>query len=286
MKQNRTTNTLEELVRLMNLQDERVLAMYEGERKSGFVNPALDRTIRTQKELLRNILELLFDLGLEDCKRHMWEHIVMVEKRRAEESARVWEVYLKAQKIFKEHFAKGSQVAASSNARIMEAEANEAPDANGTDNRAEPVDPLAPAKAVAAESVLEKLADLLNLQDQRVLALHEEENKLGFINPRLDSAISLHKELLLSFQRMAFDLALDRYQRRTPREQVAEFWEQEQRNQKIVREVYTAAKEAFKPQIKEHGTWLRPDVKPDSAQVAESSIDPSARAEEDERDVP
>jgi hypothetical protein len=244
MAPDRATNALEELVRLANLQEERVLATWAAERKSGLINPRLDRMIRIQKRLLLSIPELLFDLGLEDCKRRTpWEHTVMVETRRAEREARCAEAYARAEKILEKRLGKRSQVDAHPKERTTDAEVHKEADCNRKNNRAEPVGPVSPVEPVQALSVLEKLVRLEHIQDQRVLALRAEENKTGFLNPRLDSAIRLHGELLVSVQALTFDLGLERYQRRSPREQVAEYWEQEQRNQRTRYEVYKAADE-------------------------------------------
>jgi hypothetical protein len=60
-------------------------------------------------------------------------------------------------------------------------------------------------EAVQGASVLDKLGNLANVQDQRVLALRAEENKLVFVNPRLDRVIILYRELLVSVQALIFD---------------------------------------------------------------------------------
>ena len=73
-----------------------------------------------------------------------------------------------------------------------------------------------------ASSVLDELVKLANIQDERVLAMRAQERKLGFINPRLDTAIRLHEHILLSIQRMMFDLGLDEYKRGIPQAQTAE----------------------------------------------------------------
>ena len=246
MEQDRTTNGLEELVRLMNLQEERVLAMWEDEHRSGLVNPALDKAIRTQKELLLDVLQLLFDLGLEDCKRHTpWEHTVMLRKRYANQKAEVAKCYAEVEEILDKRLGKLRQADAHPGERTTDAQANEADDCNEIDNRAEPLTALSPRQAVQSASLVEKLVKLENIQDQRVLALREEENRLGFINPGLDTAIRLQKELLLSIQGVAFDLALERYQRRTPREQIAAYREQEERNQRATYEAYKGLEEFF-----------------------------------------
>ena len=70
--------------------------------------------------------------------------------------------------------------------------------------------------------VLDELVKLANIQDERVLAMRAEERKLGFINPRLDAAIRVHVHILLSIQRMMFDLGLDEYKRGIPQAQTAE----------------------------------------------------------------
>jgi hypothetical protein len=225
------------------------------------VNPALDKAIKTQKELLLDVLQLLFDLGLEDCKRHTpWEHIVMLRKRYENQEAEVAKCYAEIEEILDKRLGKLRQADAHPGERTTDAEANEAADCNGTDNRAEPVGPVSPAKAVQSASILDNLANLVDIQDQRVLALREEENKLGFINPGLDSAISLHKELLLSFQGVAFDLALDRYQRRTPREQIAAYWEQKEQTQRQLAEANKAFEENLrKPSVQRRLAKLAAD---------------------------
>jgi hypothetical protein len=58
-------------------------------------------------------------------------------------------------------------------------------------------------------------------------------------------AIRLYKELLLSFQSVVFALGLELYKRRTPRQQIAEYWEQDQRNQRTIFEAYRTARELF-----------------------------------------
>ena len=73
-----------------------------------------------------------------------------------------------------------------------------------------------------ASDVLDELMKVANIQGERVLAMRAEERKLGFINPRLDAAIRVHERILLSIQRMRFDLGLDEYKRGTPRAQTAE----------------------------------------------------------------
>jgi hypothetical protein len=246
MENNRATNVLEELVRIMNLQDERVLAMWAEERKSGLVNPALDRAIKTQKDLLLSIPELLFDLGLEHCKRHIpWEHIVNVETRRAEREARYAEVVREAKEILEKRLGKRWQADAHLKERTTNAQTCPPADSSGTDGRAEPLDAVSSGEALQGASVLEKLVKLANIQDERVLALSAEENKSGFINPGLDSAIRLHRELLVSLQALTFDLGVEEYKRRTPREQVADYWEREQRRETRLQEILTAAKEAI-----------------------------------------
>jgi len=93
-----------------------------------------------------------------------------------------------------------------------------------------------------ASDVLDELVKLANLQDERVLAMRAAERKLGFINPRLDTAIRLHVHLLLSVQRMRFDLGLDEYKRGIPQAQTAESAAEVQRQ---VYEAYKAAEEIF-----------------------------------------
>ena len=73
-----------------------------------------------------------------------------------------------------------------------------------------------------ASDVLDELMKLANIQGERVLAMRAQERKLGFFNPRLDAAIRVHERILLSIQRMRFDLGLDEYNRCIPRAQTAE----------------------------------------------------------------
>ena len=93
--------------------------------------------------------------------------------------------------------------------------------------------------------VLDELVKLANIQDARVLAMRAQERKSGFINPHLDTAIRVHIDLLVSIQEMRFDLGLDEYKRRTPRERIAAAAEKEAGQQRQVYEAYKAAEEAF-----------------------------------------
>jgi hypothetical protein len=259
MENNRATNVLEELVRIMNLQDERVLAMWAEERKSGLVNPALDRAIKTQKDLLLSIPELLFDLGLEHCKRHIpRDHIVNVETRRAKREARYAEVVREAKEILEKRLGKRWQADAHLKERTTNAQTCPPADSSGTDGRAEPLAAVSSGEAVQGGSVLEKLGKLANIQDQRVLALRAKENKFGFVNPRLDGAIRLHTELLLSIHALTFDLGVEKYKRRSPRQQVADYWEEEQRRETRLQEIRTASKEL----ISRHFDNLPPEQPP------------------------
>jgi hypothetical protein len=94
--------------------------------------------------------------------------------------------------------------------------------------------------------VLNGLVKLANIQEERVLAMRAQERKSGFINPHLDTAIRVHIDLLVSIQEMRFDLGLDEYKRRTPREQIAAAAEKEAERQRQVYEAYNAAEEVFK----------------------------------------
>ena len=67
-----------------------------------------------------------------------------------------------------------------------------------------------------ASNMLDELVKLANIQDERVLAMRAEERRLRFINPRLDTAIRVHADILRSIQRMRFDLGLDEYKRGIP----------------------------------------------------------------------
>jgi hypothetical protein len=202
MENNRDTSAIEELVRLMTLQDERVLAIWAEERRTGFMTHTLNTAIRTQKDLLLSILEVLFDLGLEDCKRHTrWEHTVMVETRRAEEEARGAELIARGKEAIEylrkqletpegreaaERFRKRFSPDVHLDERTSDADSQEAADCSQGDNRGESGAPAAPVAPIPAASILEKLMNLTNLQGQRVLALRAEESKLGFVNPALD----------------------------------------------------------------------------------------------------
>jgi hypothetical protein len=240
MAPDRATNALEEVVRLANLQEERVLATWAAERKSGLINPHLDTMIRIQKELLLSIPELLFDLGMEDCKRHTpWEHIATVERRRADADAKCAENLKTLEKLL------GPRPEANAlNGRATNLDTCPPADL-GSHSRAEAIAAVSSNEDVQAASVLEKLVNLADIQDQRVLALSAEENKSEMTNPRLDNAIKLHHNLLVSVQALMFDLGLEKYARRTPREQVAEYWEQEQRNDRSLQEALIAAKKCL-----------------------------------------
>ena len=73
-----------------------------------------------------------------------------------------------------------------------------------------------------ASNMLDELVKVANIQGERVLAMRAEERKLQFINPRLDAAIRLHVHILLSIQKMMFDLGLDEYKRCVPQARTAE----------------------------------------------------------------
>jgi hypothetical protein len=98
-------------------------------------------------------------------------------------------------------------------------------------------------------TVLNELVKLANIQEERVLAMRAQERKSGFINPRLDTAIRVHQDLLVSLQAMRFDLGLDEYQRRTPREQIAAAAEKEERLQRQVYEACEHAEEIFRQRL-------------------------------------
>ena len=93
-----------------------------------------------------------------------------------------------------------------------------------------------------ASSVPEELEKLANIQDERVLAMRAEERKSGFVNPRLDTAIRLHADILRSIQKMRFDLGLDEYKRGIPRAQTADTAADDQAR---IYEAYKAAEEIF-----------------------------------------
>jgi hypothetical protein len=118
--------------------------------------------------------------------------------------------------------------------------------------------------------VLDELVKLANIQDERMLAMRAQEQKSGFINPHLDTAIRVHKDLLVSIQEMRFDLGLDEYKRRTPREQIAAAAEKEARLQKQVYEAYEAAEKIFRRRLS--GTRNVADVARPSVHDSETEI--------------
>jgi hypothetical protein len=89
---------LDELVKLANLQDERVLAMRAQERKSGFINPRLDTAIRVHEHLLLNIQRMRFDLGLDEYKRGIPQ--TQTGARAAEVQRQLYEAFTVAEEIF------------------------------------------------------------------------------------------------------------------------------------------------------------------------------------------
>ena len=88
--------------------------------------------------------------------------------------------------------------------------------------------------------VLNELVKLANIQEERVLAMRAEERISGFINPHLDTAIRVLKDLPLNTQKMRFDLGLDEYKRNIPKVQTAESAAEDQRR---VYEAYKVAEE-------------------------------------------
>jgi hypothetical protein len=118
--------------------------------------------------------------------------------------------------------------------------------------------------------VLDELVKLANIQDERMLAMRAQEQKLGFINPHLDTAMRVHKDLLVSIQEMRFDLGLDEYKRRTPREQIAAAAEKEARLQKQEYEAYEAAEKIFRRRLS--GTRNVADVARPSVHDSETEI--------------
>ena len=91
--------------------------------------------------------------------------------------------------------------------------------------------------------VLNELVKLANIQEERVLAMGAEERMSGFINPHLDTAIRVLKDLLLNTQKMRFDLGLDEYKRNIPKVQTAESAAEVQRQVyeacKVLEEIFT-----------------------------------------------
>jgi hypothetical protein len=117
-----------------------------------------------------------------------------------------------------------------------------------------------------ASSVPEELEKLANIQDERVLAMRAEERKLGFINPRLDTAIRVHADILRSIQRMRFDLGLDEYKRGIPQAQTAESAAEEQR------QLYEALKVAEEIFARRLGTGDVVDVATPSVHNSETEM--------------
>jgi hypothetical protein len=62
---------------------------------------------------------------------------------------------------------------------------------------------------IEAETVLEKLMEIAILQRQRVLTLLDEEMKTGLLNLRLEHALNMYVKVLLSIQKLRFELGLD-----------------------------------------------------------------------------
>ena len=117
-----------------------------------------------------------------------------------------------------------------------------------------------------ASDVLDELMKLANIQGERVLAMRAQEGKLGFINPRLDAAIRVHERILLSIQRMRFDLGLDEYKRGIPRAQTAESAAEVQVQ---LYEAFKAAEEIFTRRL---GTRDVVDVATPSVHNSETEI--------------
>ena len=118
--------------------------------------------------------------------------------------------------------------------------------------------------------VLDELVKLANIQDERMLAMRAQERKSGFINPNLDTAIRVHKDLLVSVQEMRFDLGLDEYKRLTPREQIAAAAEKEARLQRQVYEACEAVEKIFSRRLS--GTRDVADVARPSVHDSETEI--------------
>ena len=118
--------------------------------------------------------------------------------------------------------------------------------------------------------VLDELVKLANIQDERMLAMRAQERKSGFINPNLDTAIRVHKDLLVSVQEMRFDLGLDEYKRLTPREQIAAAAEKEARLQRQVYEACEAVEKIFRRRLS--GTRDVADVARPSVHDSETEI--------------
>src|SRR5512133_561386 len=156
MAHSRATNALEEVVRVANLQEERLLAISAEERRSRLMNPRLDTMIRTHKELLLSVQEILFDVGLNDYRRHVpWDHIVTVETRRAEREARAVEAVRKAEEILAKRLGKRSQAGSHLKDRTTNAATCPPADCSRNESRAEPLGAVSSGEVVPDAFVLE-----------------------------------------------------------------------------------------------------------------------------------
>jgi hypothetical protein len=90
---------LGELVEIANLQKVRLLGLFEQERKSGLILPHLTTVLRDYKDLLVNIQDMQFDLGLDEFKRD--QPLTKEADRRIQEQVR--EAMENVEKIFRKH---------------------------------------------------------------------------------------------------------------------------------------------------------------------------------------
>ena len=100
------------------------------------------------------------------------------------------------------------------------------------------------------ETVLESLMELADLVRDRVLALFADEMKRGLLNVHLERAINVYAKVLLSIQKLRFDLGLDEKKRPLSCEKSRPLsWkqraEQIERDGKATYEAYAAAEEVF-----------------------------------------
>ncbi len=88
---------------------------------------------------------------------------------------------------------------------------------------------------IEAETVLEKLMEIAILQRQRVFTLFGDEMKTGLLNLRLERALNMYVKVLLSIQKLRFELGLDEKKLLLSREKTRPLsWKQ--RAEKVERE--------------------------------------------------
>ena len=98
-------------------------------------------------------------------------------------------------------------------------------------------------------NVLDELVKLAKIQRARVFVMLIQEEKSGFFNPRLETAIRVFEHLLLSIQKIRFDLGLDEYKRCSPRAQTVDHAEAQAKQQRVIFEAYKTAKELIRKRL-------------------------------------